>query len=168
MATNSSNFVWKTPWTVELGRQWSTWSQNQTQLKWLSMHYYYYHYYHCLIFHLIFTIAIKIDITILIFSFTAKDIKKLSSTLQFQNTECHLLLIPEPMAYTCIWLFETLWTVAQLFGPWDFSGKNTGVCFHFFLQEIFPTQGSNLSLLCLLHCRQIVYHWAIGEAQWLS
>ena len=27
---------------------------------------------------------------------------------------------------------------------WDFSGKNTGVCCHFLLQEIFPTQGSNI------------------------
>ena len=24
----------------------------------------------------------------------------------------------------------------------------------------FPTRGSNLSLSCLLHCRQILYHWA--------
>jgi len=32
----------------------------------------------------------------------------------------------------------------------------------FLLQGIFPTQGSNLHLLCLLHCRQILYllsHW---------
>ena len=28
--------------------------------------------------------------------------------------------------------------------PWDFPGKNTGVGCHFFLQGIFPTQGSNL------------------------
>ena len=31
---------------------------------------------------------------------------------------------------------------------WDFQGKNTGVGCHFFLQGIFPTQGSSL---CLLH-----------------
>ena len=35
--------------------------------------------------------------------------------------------------------------------PWDFKGKNTGVGCHFFLQGIFPTQGSNSCLLCLLH-----------------
>ena len=32
----------------------------------------------------------------------------------------------------------------------------------FLLQGLFPTQGSNLSLLCLLHCMQILYplsHW---------
>ena len=33
----------------------------------------------------------------------------------------------------------------------NFPGKNTGVGCHFLLQRIFPTQGSNLSLLCLLH-----------------
>ena len=35
--------------------------------------------------------------------------------------------------------------------PWDFPGKNTGVGCHFLLQGIFPTQGSNPHLLCLLH-----------------
>ena len=37
------------------------------------------------------------------------------------------------------------------FCPWDFPGKNTEVGCHFLLQGIFPTQGSNLHLLCLLH-----------------
>ena len=40
--------------------------------------------------------------------------------------------------------------------------KNTGVDCPFLLQRIFPTQVSNLHLLCLLHCRQILYllrHW---------
>ena len=31
--------------------------------------------------------------------------------------------------------------------PWDFLGKNTGVGSYSLLQGIFPTQGSNLSLL---------------------
>ena len=35
---------------------------------------------------------------------------------------------------------------------------------HALLQGIFPTQGSNLYLLCLLHCRQILYCLANGEA----
>ena len=38
---------------------------------------------------------------------------------------------------------------------WDSPGKNTGVCCHFVLQGIFPTQVLNLDLL---HCRQILYH----------
>ena len=36
---------------------------------------------------------------------------------------------------------------ARLLCPWDSPGKNTGVGCHSFLQEIFPTQGSNLGLL---------------------
>ena len=39
----------------------------------------------------------------------------------------------------------------------DSSGKNTGVGWHALLLGIFPTQGSNPRLLCLLHCRPILY-----------
>ena len=46
----------------------------------------------------------------------------------------------------------------------DFSGKNTGVGCHFLLQGIFLTQRSNLHLLHLLLCRQILFHWATWEA----
>ena len=44
----------------------------------------------------------------------------------------------------------------RLLCPWDSPGKNTGVGYHFLLQGIFPTQGSNLSLLCLLP-------WQVGS-----
>ena len=54
-------------------------------------------------------------------------------------------------------LFAALWTVAhELPCPRDFPGKNTGVG-HFHLQGIFPTQGLNLCLLCLLH-------WQAGDS----
>ena len=39
----------------------------------------------------------------------------------------------------------------RLFCPWDFPGKNTGVDCHSLLQEIFPTHGLSLGLLC---CRR--------------
>ena len=55
--------------------------------------------------------------------------------------------------------------VTMIFCPWDFSGKNTGVGCHFFFQGIFPTQGSNPWLLCLLHCRQILYLLSHREAR---
>ena len=42
-----------------------------------------------------------------------------------------------------------------------FPGKNTGVGCHFLLQEIFPTQGSNLSLL---HCRHFLYQLIYQES----
>ena len=45
----------------------------------------------------------------------------------------------------------------RLLGSMGFFSKNTGVGCHF-LQEIFPSQGSNPHLLCLVHCRRIVYH----------
>ena len=47
---------------------------------------------------------------------------------------------------------------ARLPCPWDSPGSNTGMGCHFLLQGIFPTQGLNQHLLCLLHCRQILYH----------
>ena len=51
---------------------------------------------------------------------------------------------------------------ARLLCPWNSLGKNTGVICHALLQGIFPTQGSNPSLL---HCRQVLYYWATREAQ---
>ena len=45
--------------------------------------------------------------------------------------------------------------------PWDFPGKNTGVDCHFLLQGIFLTHKSNSHLLSLLHCRWILYLWAV-------
>ena len=43
----------------------------------------------------------------------------------------------------------------RLHCPWGSPGKNTEVGCHFLLQEIFPTQRSNLGLL---YCRQTLYH----------
>ena len=42
-----------------------------------------------------------------------------------------------------------LWPT-RLLCPWDSPGKNTGVGCHALLQGIFPTQGLNLRLSCLL------------------
>ena len=39
----------------------------------------------------------------------------------------------------------------RLLCPWDSPGKNTGMGCYALLQGIFPSQGSNLCLLCLLH-----------------
>ena len=53
-------------------------------------------------------------------------------------------------------LFATPWTVAnQAPSSWDFPGKHPGVGCHSFSRGIFPTQESNL---CLLNCRQTLYH----------
>ena len=45
-----------------------------------------------------------------------------------------------------------LWPTGLLC-PWDSPNKNNGVGCYFLIQGIFSTQGSNLSLRCLLHCR---------------
>ena len=62
----------------------------------------------------------------------------------------------------CVRLFVTSWTVAHKIPLCTVFSKDTGVSCHFFLQGIFPTQGSNLSLLLM---RQILYHWATKEAE---
>ena len=50
---------------------------------------------------------------------------------------------------SCVQLFA-----AGLLCPWGSPGKNTGVGCHFLLQGIFPNQGSNPCLLCLLHWQE--------------
>ena len=54
--------------------------------------------------------------------------------------------------FSHVWLSVTLRTVAcQAPLQWDFPGKNIGVGCRALLQGIFPTQGSSLHLLRLLH-----------------
>ena len=70
--------------------------------------------------------------------------------------------------YCCCWVTSVVSNSVQpyrlqatrLLCPWDSPGKRTGVGCHALLQGIFLTQGSNLGLL---HCRQILYHWATRE-----
>ena len=50
--------------------------------------------------------------------------------------------------FSRVQLLATPWTGA--YQAWDSPGTNTGVGCHFLLQGIFPTQGSNPSLLHLL------------------
>ena len=55
-------------------------------------------------------------------------------------------------ALSCVWFFATHGLQpGRLLHPWSFPGQVTGVGCHFPLQGIFPTQGSNPSLLRLLH-----------------
>ena len=68
----------------------------------------------------------------------------------------------------CSVVSDALWPYglsrARFLCPWNFPGKNTEVGCHFLLQGIFLTQGSNPSLLHLLHCRRILYHCVAWEA----
>ena len=49
-------------------------------------------------------------------------------------------------------------SLPRLLCPWDSLGNNTGLGCDTLLQGIFLTQGLNLHVLHLLHCRQILYH----------
>ena len=53
---------------------------------------------------------------------------------------------------------------ARLLCPWDSPDKNTGVGCPALLWGIFPPQGWNPHRLWFLHCRQVLYGWATGEA----
>ena len=66
------------------------------------------------------------------------------------------------MIYTCVCVYVCVCVCtlcdpmepARFLCPWIFPGTNTGVSslqFSVLLQRIFPTQGSNPGLLCLLH-----------------
>ena len=79
-------------------------------------------------------------------------------------TQNLIILLPSPWAQHCVLsrishvqLCATPWTVpTRLFCLWDSPGKNTGVGCHALLQGIFPAQGWNPRLLCLLH-------WQVGS-----
>ena len=53
---------------------------------------------------------------------------------------------------------------ARLLCPGDSPGENTGVGCPALLQVTLLTQGLNPGVLIPLHCRQILYCWAPGEA----
>ena len=77
----------------------------------------------------------------------------------------------EGLLLSCLWFFVTPWTVAHQTppSPWDSSGKNIGVGCHSLRRGIFPTQGLNLGLLGLLHCRRFLYYSATRETgDWLA
>ena len=61
--------------------------------------------------------------------------------------------VKELVAQLCPSLCDAM-DLARLLCSWNSPSKNTGVSCHFLLQELFPTQGWNSSLL---HCRQILY-----------
>ena len=55
-------------------------------------------------------------------------------------------------AQSCLTLCDPM--DCRLLCLWDYPGKNIGVSCHFLFQGIFPTQGLNLYLLCLLHWQE--------------
>ena len=62
-----------------------------------------------------------------------------------------------PCLLSHVWLFVTHWNVAHQAHLYvEFFRQEYWSDCRFLLQEIFPTQGLNPSLLCLLHCSQIL------------
>ena len=59
--------------------------------------------------------------------------------------------------FSHVQLFATLGTVGHQASLSTGLSKNTGVSCHTLLKGISPTQGLNLCLWCLQHCRQILY-----------
>ena len=53
----------------------------------------------------------------------------------------------------------------RLLCPWNSPRKNTGVGCYALHHGMFPTEGLNLCLLRLLHCRWILYCLAMEQAQ---
>ena len=61
----------------------------------------------------------------------------------------HVSVLARIVVPDCLWPHGLL--PVRLFCPWDSPGKSTGVGCHSLLQGIFLIQGSNMSLLHLLH-----------------
>ena len=77
-----------------------------------------------------------------------------------------LLCVHAKLLHFCLTLCDPFdCSPPRLLCPQDSSGKNTGGGCHALLQGISPTQGLNLCLLQLLHCKWILYCWVTGEAQ---
>ena len=74
--------------------------------------------------------------------------------LWFPTSDTHMCMHAQLLSH--VWLLVIPWTIAlQAPLPIRFPSKNTGVGCHFLLQGVFPTQGSNPSLLnhrCILYC----------------
>ena len=67
--------------------------------------------------------------------------------------------------FSHVWIFATLWTTAhQAPQSVGFSRQEYWSGLPCPPPEDFPTQGLNLHLLCLMHCRWNLYHWATWEA----
>ena len=94
----------------------------------------------------------------------------MNSASEQQTTEGWLMGVQNLSTCKVIWyvcvsahsvVSNSLWPhglqPTRLLCPWDFPSKNTGVGCYFLLQGIFPTQGSNPCLLCLL------LHWQVGS-----
>ena len=89
-------------------------------------------------------------------------------TMQYCYYSPHALYLHHACMLSCFshfWLFVMPWIVAcQAPLSMGFSREEHWSGLSCPPPEDLPTQGSNLHILQLLDCRQILYHWATGEA----
>ena len=69
--------------------------------------------------------------------------------LHIRNFMYNVWMLSGSVMSDCLWPHGLY--PARLLCPWNFPGKNIGVCCHFLLQGIFLTQRSNPRLFHLLH-----------------
>ena len=62
---------------------------------------------------------------------------------------------------SCVWLFATPWTVATRLLSMGFPRQENWSELSFPSPGPLPNPGIKPTCLCLLHCRQVLYHWAV-------
>ena len=78
--------------------------------------------------------------------------KKIKTSCCCSQTSMFLMCVCTLSCFSCVRSCVTPWIVpCRLLCPCDSPGKNIGMGCHALLQGIFPTQGLNPCLLCLLH-----------------
>ena len=87
---------------------------------------------------------------------TDRWMKKMGHTVTHTHTCVYIYIyiyiyIHNGIFFVCVLSCPALCDSVRLLYPWDFPVKNTGMSCHSFLQGVFPTQGLNPGLLCLLH-----------------
>ena len=167
MATDSNILAWRIPWTEEPGRLCGPWGRKEPDTTDRLTHTHTHTHTHTK------TFQIK---------------KKALNPL----CSAHSSLLPHPWQPHCLHGFaffrisyvcmhaKSLQLYLILCNPMDCSppsssvlgdspGKNTGVGCHALLQGIFPIQGSNPNLLCLLHRQAIISTtWEVQNVTYLD
>ena len=88
---------------------------------------------------------------VFVYTYTHTRFKDLYRPLKVKDPNCcSCVCARQVILQSCPTLQPNELQPARLLGPWDFL-KNIGMGCHALLQGIFPTQGSNLHLLHLLH-----------------
>ena len=139
MATHSSIFAWRIPWTEVLGTLQSMGSK-RVRHDYVTKH----------AFMHVFTLN-NTRLPQCILPIKGNTIAASAASSYYSVTYCCCCLVTSVVSDS---VQPYGLQPASLLCPWESPGKNTRVGCHALFRQIFPTQGSNLGLL---HCRQILY-----------